>query len=566
MLALERVVPASPTTTVSHASPLHLEAWRRSLTSFPDRSFTNYLLRGIQFGFHIGVPPGFRGKPVPRNLQSAYQHQQVVEDYLEREEKLGRVCRVAVSDLKSRHMISPFGVIPKRNRPEKWRLIVNLSAREGSSINDAISTELSSVCYASIDDAIAFIRELGKGCLLAKLDLMEAYRAVPVHPMDQHLLAMKWGGVVYIDRALPFSLRSAPKIFSALTDAMLWILHSRGVQFALHYLDDFLVLGPADSPSCDRSLSSLLDVCNDLGFPVAVEKTEGPSTCITFLGIEIDTVANQLRLPRDKLDHLHAELQKWLPAKNRQASRRSGTKRELLSLIGLLAHAARVVAPGQAFMRSLIDASSATSVLDHHVHLPAAARAELCWWGSFLQLWNGIHILLPVESHPTTILTDASGGWGCGALCLNRWFQLEWPSSWSDTSIAPKELVPVVVAVAVWGHLFSGKSVRVMSDNLAVVCCINKGSARDPVLVHLLCALSRNNLPLFFMQNPQACPEPTGLSPTLLDLVLDQKFSIASRRWMESSLGICHNVLHHQLEQSTQPPFDATRHSARDTA
>ena len=103
-------------------------------------------------------------------------------------------------------MISPFGVIPKRNRPGKWRLIVNLSAPEGSSVNDAISTELSSVCYASIDDAVAFIRELGKGCLLAKLDLMEAYRAVPVHPTDQHLLAMKWGGVVYIDWALPFSL------------------------------------------------------------------------------------------------------------------------------------------------------------------------------------------------------------------------------------------------------------------------------------------------------------------------------------------------------------------------
>ncbi len=193
-----------------------------------------------------------------------------------------------------------------------------------------------------------------------------------------------------------------------------------------------------------------------------------------------------------------------------------------------------------------------------------------------------------------TLLTDASGGWGCGALCLNSWNgQPEWPSSWTDTPIAPKEQVPVVVAVAVWGHLFSGKSVRVMSDNLAVVCCINRGSARDLTLIRLMClvsllrallnislsvqnipgaenisanALSINYVPLFFVQNPQACPEPTGLSPSLLDLVLDQKLSIASSMWMESSLRICHNVLHHQLEQSTQPAFDATRHSARDTA
>ena len=210
-------------------------------------------------------------------------------------------------------MISPFGVIPKRNKPGKWRLIINLSAPDDHSVNAAISSDLSSVSYASIDDAVKFVRQLGAGCLLAKLDLMEAYRAVPVHPVDQPLLAMKWGDVVYIDRALPFGLRSAPKIFSALTDGMLWVLHSHGIQFALHYLDDFLVLGPANSSICKESLSTLIDVCGDLGFPVAMEKTEGPSTRLTFLGIEFDTVANQLRLPRDKLDRLHEELQKWLP-------------------------------------------------------------------------------------------------------------------------------------------------------------------------------------------------------------------------------------------------------------
>ena len=78
------------------------------------------------------------------------------------------------------------------------------------------------------------------------------------------------------------------------------------------------------------------------------------------------------------------------PSKMEASICRSGTKRELLSLVGLLFHAARVVAPGRAFVRSLIDAASSVLVLDHHVCLSAAARAELCWWGAFLQLWNGI--------------------------------------------------------------------------------------------------------------------------------------------------------------------------------
>ena len=102
--------------------------------------------------------------------------------------------------------------------------------------------------------------------------------------------------------------------------------------------------------------------------------------------------------------------------------------------------------------------------------------------------------------------------------------------------------------------------------NIAVVCCINKGSSRDPALSRLLrllglfCAvlgislsarhipgatnqsadaLSRGNLPLFFSQTPQASPEPTHLPTSLLELVLNQKLTVASRRWMELSLAIC---------------------------
>ena len=57
-------------------------------------------------------------------------------------------------------------------------------------------------------------------------------------------------------------------------------------------------------------------------------------------------------------------------------------------------------------MRSWIDVASSVSVLDHHVHLNAAARAELCWWGSFLQLWNwGSHHV----AKATQLCTDASG-------------------------------------------------------------------------------------------------------------------------------------------------------------
>ena len=59
---------------------------------------------------------------------------------------------------------------------------------------------------------------------------------VPVHPDDRPLLGMKWKDQLYVEAALPFGLRSAPKIFNAVADAMEWILREHGVKTSLHYL------------------------------------------------------------------------------------------------------------------------------------------------------------------------------------------------------------------------------------------------------------------------------------------------------------------------------------------
>lgn len=120
------------------------------------------------------------------------------------------------------------------------------------------------------------ILTLGVRCKLAKLDLKEAYRSLPVHPADQLKLAIRWNGRVLIDTALPFGLRSAPKLFSALTDGLMWILYSRGVEWGLHYLNDFLLLGLASTSQCQISLHTTLHTCTQLGFTVAPEKNGRP--------------------------------------------------------------------------------------------------------------------------------------------------------------------------------------------------------------------------------------------------------------------------------------------------
>ena len=107
----------------------------------------------------------------------------------------------------------PIRIIPKKNKPNKWHLIIDLSSPKGLSVNDGIATDLSSLCYTSVDHLCSIILSVGKGVQLVKADIKEAYRMVPDHPDDQPLLAVEWANRIYIDRALPFGLRSALKSF-----------------------------------------------------------------------------------------------------------------------------------------------------------------------------------------------------------------------------------------------------------------------------------------------------------------------------------------------------------------
>ena len=87
---------------------------------------------------------------------------------------------------------------------------------------------------------------------------------------------LNWEEVLFVDTALPIGLRSGPKLFNAVADAVEWILQQAGVVDIIHYLDDFLLVGAPGSPECAESLAKLLELFKELGLPVALDKLEGP--------------------------------------------------------------------------------------------------------------------------------------------------------------------------------------------------------------------------------------------------------------------------------------------------
>ena len=200
-------------------TPLRVREWERALRDHPDKEYTYYLLRGMREGFRVGFERArVTLKSATKNMRSAAEEPDVVEAYLAKERGAGRIIgtlRVPQASFNTMIHVSRFGVIPKPHQPGKWRIIVDLSHPEGRSVNDGVEVKLCSLAYASIDDAAATILRLGRFTELAKLDIASAYRVVPVHPDDRLLLGMRWKGEVFVDSALPFGLRSAPKVFNS---------------------------------------------------------------------------------------------------------------------------------------------------------------------------------------------------------------------------------------------------------------------------------------------------------------------------------------------------------------
>ena len=113
---------------------------------------------------------------------------------------------------------------------------------------------------------------------MAKFDVVVDYRNVPVHPSDHYLLGMKWHNHYYADLTLRFGLRSVPPE---------WILmHPYQISALLHYLNDFIMAGPPDSPQCANNLCTALAICKRLGLPLQPGKYEGLAMVLVILGIK----------------------------------------------------------------------------------------------------------------------------------------------------------------------------------------------------------------------------------------------------------------------------------------
>ncbi|XP_073518808.1 uncharacterized protein [Phyllobates terribilis] len=190
-------------------------------------------------------------------------------------------------------------------------------------------------------------------------------------------------------------------------------------------------------------------VAKKFGVPLAVEKTIGPVTSLSFLGILIDTVEMECRLPAEKVVDL-------LELVSRVKRLHKITLRELQSLLGKLNFALRIMPMGRAFCRRLSLATAGAKSPHHFIRLRKELRDDLGIWAQFLESYNGksVWIAPVVNASELGLCIDVSKKQGFAILFRGSWFEEKWPASWRDRNLLDNHtlinLFPIVVSLALW--------------------------------------------------------------------------------------------------------------------
>jgi hypothetical protein len=326
-----------PHTHLPVVTPFRPAAWHQFLTHYPNRNWAHRLVFDLLHGVDIGFRGTRRLRRASRNLTSVPAEDAAITADPIAEVALHHIAGPFKQSPFRHYVCSPLKTVPNKGNATKFRIIHHLSYPHGRSINSFTADWPCSL--AGFDHAVRIVRVLGQGCYMAKVDVKAAYRCIPVRPADWPLLGMHWQGWFYFHRTLPFGLRSACHLWERYATAMEWVIHTHfHVPHITHYVDDTFLANSKDL--CARDLARTKDGMAALGVPDAADKTEGPTTALTYLGIRIDSAAMSISLDAAKLAAILTLLGQW-------CTRSTCSLRELQSLIGTLQWAAFVVRHGR---------------------------------------------------------------------------------------------------------------------------------------------------------------------------------------------------------------------------
>ena len=458
-------------------SPIKVHTLQAWLQGYPKVEY-NPLIANLTHG--IVIPSDLHSvycDNIPPNHQSAIEHADRIDAYIQRELNLHRIAGPFHQRPPGLH-VSPLAAVPKKDSG-KIRIIHNLSYPMSCSVNMYIPREFCAVNYELLDRCVEIVAEIGQGCLIAKADLADAYRTLKMAQFDYRFLGFTWRDKYYFDKVLPQGLSTSCSEFEKFSTSLQWILMNKlDVKYVSHILDDFMFFGHPNTNTCNTALQAFLSLAASIDLPIKHEKTVTPSTAVELHGILVNSQTMILSIPPDKLTKAMNLLSTMYRAKTVQLVK-------LQSLAGLLNFFLRAIPAGRPFIRRLYDLMAGHTVPSKHINLTSEARKDLRVWMKFLSEFNGSKIIKKINwttDFDWRFFSDASGQ-GYAAILGHKWIQGSFPPEWADMNIAVKELTPIYLAFRLWGPSLSNSKILFHIDNESIVHVLSKHTSKEKTIM-----------------------------------------------------------------------------------
>ena len=386
-------------------TPVNVPVLQRLLRqSNYDVDKTRFLIDGFSNGFHIAYEGPTERQDSANNILIKVGSKLDMWNKIMKEVQAKRYAGPYEKISFDYFVQSPIGLVPKANN--QTRLIFHLSYNfkdSFKSVNHYTPAEICSVKYNNIDYAVkisfhcrkTFFNRSSQNIqnyriiFYSKTDLKSAFRILLLkvccfpwlilkayHPATNQLF-------FFVEKALPFGSSISCSHFQRFSNALKHIFEYQSGRplSCCNYIDDFIFVAPIRAV-CNSMVRMFISICDDLGVPVELHKTEEANTTMTFLGLQLNGTSFIITVPEEK----RRRAINWLQA---MTTSKKATIKELERLAGLLNFLGRAVVPSRAFTRRMYSKFSKVTTegklrKHHHVRLDLEFKQDCQMWLTFL--------------------------------------------------------------------------------------------------------------------------------------------------------------------------------------
>ena len=462
---------------------------------YPDAETLNQVCEDLMRGADIGCTGEFRLASRSSNARSALDAGEQVTDAVASWVKKGFVYGpVRERDVPSGVKVN--GIMCRPKPDGSVRIILNMSAPAGSSVNEGIDVGMFPAVMSSTGKWLAVLERAGRGCLIMKLDWSDAYKHIRVRKEDVQLQWFFWLGMFFAELCLIFGTSSSVGIYdrvAKLVLALVLLVARFPLALVCQHLDDVCAAAPAGTDGLTRLEKAYRGVAKEIGVKLAPtddpDKAFSPCQAGTVLGVYYDTREWTWCIPGEKLARLVGQIRGVLDADFVK-------QEEIWSLVGRILHYCPLIPAGRFNLDYLIKANSVSTDRRYRVEVSPALKRQLWFWLTMLKATNGnTRIPDPVDRFPVwtrEVFTDAAGGSltgverGTGIVSKDWWAQVAWPRKINcgvraadgkklGRKLSALELVGPLICVAAGQEWCRGAPVRIWVDNIGSVRIWKKG-------------------------------------------------------------------------------------------